>query len=194
MIAGIDEAGRGPLAGPVVAAAVILPRHYHHPEIDDSKRLSPGRRAKLYHTIREDALAVGLGVIEAAVIDEINILRATLRAMQEALGDLALRPDFILIDGLNTLPLSLPQRALIKGDGLSISIAAASIIAKVSRDKIMEIYHRQYPRYNFMKNKGYGTEEHRRAIKEWGLCKIHRRSFRMEGAAGPAESYDLFAD
>jgi len=194
LIAGIDEAGRGPLAGPVVAAAVILPRHYHHPEIDDSKRLSPGRRAKLYHTIREDALAVGLGVIEAAVIDEINILRATLRAMQEALGDLALRPDFILIDGLNTLPLSLPQRALIKGDGLSISIAAASIIAKVSRDKIMEIYHRQYPRYNFMKNKGYGTEEHRRAIKEWGLCKIHRRSFRMEGAAGPAESYDLFAD
>jgi ribonuclease HII len=192
LIAGIDEAGRGPLAGPVVAAAVVLPVDYRNPEINDSKQLSPEKRENLYEVIRECALAVGLGVIEAAVIDEINILQATLMAMKEAVLDIFPAPDFLLIDGVNTLSLPIPQCTLIKGDSRSVSIAAASIIAKVSRDRIMEIYHRQFPQYNFIKNKGYGTDEHRAAIRKFGLCKIHRRSFRMSGTVKPAESYDLF--
>jgi ribonuclease HII len=192
LIAGVDEAGRGPLAGPVVAAAVILPVEYEQAEINDSKRLSPSKRDELYDIIRADALAVGLGVIEAAVIDEVNILQATLLAMREACAELNPAPDFLIIDGINTLSLPIPQQALIKGDSRSISVAAASIIAKVSRDRIMEIYHRQFSQYNFIKNKGYGTEEHRAAIREFGLCKLHRRSFRMGKTAGMKESYDLF--
>lgn len=193
LIAGVDEAGRGPLAGPVVAAAVILPLDYVHTEINDSKRLSPAKRERLYDVIWADALAVGLGVIEAAVIDEINILQATLMAMKEACAELNPAPDFLLIDGINSLSLPLPQQALIKGDSRSISVAAASIIAKVSRDRIMEMYHRQFSQYNFIKNKGYGTEEHRAAIRDFGLCKLHRRSFRMGKTAGMKESYDLFS-
>ncbi len=193
LIAGIDEAGRGCLAGPVVAAAVILPLGYHNGEINDSKQLSPLRREKLYDVIKADALAIGLGVVEAVDIDELNILRATLRAMGEACAELSPAPDFLLIDGINSLPLAIRQRTLVKGDSRSISVAAASIIAKVSRDRIMEIYHRQFSQYNFIKNKGYGTDEHRAAIQKFGLCKLHRRSFRMEPAPGPAESYDLFA-
>jgi len=192
LIAGVDEAGRGPLAGPVVAAAVILPLDYVHTEINDSKRLSPAKRERLYDVIWADALAVGLGVIEAAVIDEINILQATLMAMKEACAELNPAPDFLLIDGINSLSLPLPQQALIKGDSRSISVAAASIIAKVSRDRIMEMYHRQFSQYNFIKNKGYGTEEHRAAIRDFGLCKLHRRSFRTGKTAGMRESYDLF--
>ena len=193
LIAGIDEAGRGCLAGPVVAAAVILPPGYHNGEINDSKQLSPLRREKLYDVIKANALTIGLGVVEAVAIDELNILRATLRAMGEAFAELSPAPDFLLIDGINSLPLAIRQRTLVKGDSRSISVAAASIIAKVSRDRIMEIYHRQFSQYNFIKNKGYGTDEHRAAIQKFGLCKLHRRSFRMEPAAGPAESYDLFA-
>jgi len=193
LIAGVDEAGRGPLAGPVVAAAVILPLQYHHAEINDSKRLSPSKRDKLYNVIWADALAVGLGVIEATVIDDINILQATLMAMKEACAELNPSPDFLLIDGINSLSLPIPQQTLIKGDSRSISVAAASIIAKVSRDRIMEIYHRQFLQYNFIKNKGYGTEEHRAAIRDFGLCKLHRRSFRMGKTAGMKESYDLFS-
>ena len=193
LIAGVDEAGRGPLAGPVVAAAVILPHEYNNPEINDSKQLSPQKREKLYGVIREDALSIGLGVVEAPVIDDVNILRATLMAMKEAFTELSPIPDLLLIDGIHSLPLAIPQRTIIKGDSRSISIAAASIIAKVSRDRIMEIYHRQFSQYNFIKNKGYGTEEHRAAIRKFGLCKIHRRSFRMDGPVKPAESYDLFA-
>ncbi len=179
-IAGVDEAGRGPLAGPVVAAAVILPRDYRNGEIKDSKQLTPPRREKLYGIIKEEAVAIGLGVVEASVIDTVNILQATLLAMREAVLDLSLPPDYLLIDGRNRIVLDLPQESIVKGDALSISIAAASIIAKVSRDKIMELYHRQFPHYNFARNKGYGTEEHREAVRRFGPCKIHRRSFRIK--------------
>ncbi len=179
-IAGVDEAGRGPLAGPVVAAAVIFPAGYHNSQINDSKKLTARKRDELYKTIWEDAVAVGVGVAEADVIDRINILQASLQAMREAVLDLAKIPDFILIDGLYTLAIDTPQKALVKGDALSVSIAAASIIAKVSRDRIMEMYHRQFPRYNFQHNKGYGTAEHRRVLKEIGMCKIHRRSFHLK--------------
>ena len=188
-IAGVDEAGRGPLAGPVVAAAVMLPGGYYHPEINDSKQLSAKKREKLYDTIRDDALAMGLGVIEAPIIDAVNILQATLMAMREAIADLQIAPDYLLIDGNQRVPVDVPQRAIIGGDALSITIAAASIIAKVSRDRIMEIYHRQFPQYNFVRNKGYGTEEHRQAIKLFGTCKIHRKSFHTKDSR--QTSYEL---
>jgi ribonuclease HII len=180
LIAGIDEAGRGPLAGPVVAAAVILPPDYGNPEINDSKQLSPQKREKLYEIIKQDALSIGFGVVETSIIDSINILQATLVAMREAVSNLSITPDYLLIDGLHRIFVSIPQESIVKGDCLSVSVASASIIAKVSRDRIMEIYHRQFPQYNFLKNKGYGTEEHREAIKKYGHCKIHRRSFRMK--------------
>lgn len=179
-IAGIDEAGRGPLAGPVVAAAVILPPGYQNDQINDSKKLTEQKREDLYVIIRKDAVAIGLGVVEAPAIDRINILQATLLAMKEAVSELFPPPDYLLIDGKNKVPVMTHQETIVGGDSLSVSIAAASIIAKVSRDKIMEIYHRQYPQYNFMKNKGYGTEEHREAIHKHGLCKIHRVSFRVK--------------
>jgi ribonuclease HII len=179
-IAGVDEAGRGPLAGPVVAAAVIFPPAYQNSEINDSKTLTVNKRDELYKVISKDALAVGVGVAEADVIDRINILRASLQAMCEAVVDLSITPDYILIDGLYTIAIDRPQKALVKGDGLSVSIAAASIIAKVSRDRIMEMYHRQFPQYNFLQNKGYGTAEHRKILQEIGMCKIHRRSFHLK--------------
>jgi len=180
MIAGIDEAGRGPLAGPVVAAAVILPPDYRHPEINDSKQLTPGKRERLHEVIKADALAVGIGVVEPSVIDRMNILQATLMAMRDAVLDLSLSPDYLLIDGKNRIDIRMPQETIIRGDARSISVAAASIIAKVSRDRIMEIYHRQFPQYNFLKNKGYGTGEHREAIRRCGPCKIHRLSFAVK--------------
>ena len=179
LIAGIDEAGRGPLAGPVVAAAVILPRDYENPEIKDSKKLTPRKRERLYEVIEHDALSIGLGVVEASVIDDVNVFQATLMAMKEAVSNLSLKPDYLIIDGSCCIFVPLPQEAVVKGDSRSISVASASIIAKVSRDSIMEIYHRQFPQYNFLKNKGYGTGEHREAIKKYGPCKIHRRSFRI---------------
>jgi ribonuclease HII len=182
MIAGIDEAGRGPLAGPVVAAAVILPPDYRHPEINDSKQLTPGKRERLHEVIKADALAVGLGVVEASVIDRMNILQATLMAMRDAVLDLSLLPDYLLVDGKNRIDIRTPQETIIRGDARSISVAAASIIAKVSRDRIMEIYHRQFPQYNFLKNKGYGTGEHREAIRRCGPCKIHRLSFAVKAS------------
>lgn len=191
-IAGIDEAGRGPLAGPVVAAAVIFPPNYTNPRINDSKKLTAHQREKLYEVIRDDALAVGMGVMEADVIDRVNILQATFLAMREAVYDLSLPPDFLLIDGLHQLVLEIPQKALVKGDTLSVSIAAASIIAKVSRDRIMEIYHRKYPQYNFARNKGYATAEHRRAIEEYGLCKIHRKSFSLKKINLKQASFEMF--
>ncbi len=178
VVAGVDEAGRGPLSGPVVAAAVVLPPSYKNDEIRDSKQLSPQKREKLYETINSDALSVGLGVVESSVIDSINILQATLLAMEEAVTNLSLAVDYLLIDGINNINISISQQTIRKGDSLSISIASASIIAKVSRDKIMEMYHRQFPQYNFLKNKGYGTLEHREAIRKYGCCKIHRRSFK----------------
>jgi len=183
IIAGIDEAGRGPLAGPVVAAAVILPPDYLHPEINDSKQLTPRKRELLYDVISTDALAIGLGVVEAPVIDRVNILRATLMAMRDAVNDLSLHPHYLLIDGKDRIDIQLPQEALVRGDARSVSIAAASIIAKVSRDRIMEIYHRQFPQYNFSKNKGYGTGEHRDAIHRWGRCKVHRLTFAVKSTS-----------
>jgi ribonuclease HII len=192
-IAGIDEAGRGPLAGPVVAAAVILPVGYDHRQINDSKKLTALKRERLYEVIQRDAVAVGIGVSEAALIDQLNILQATLRAMREAVLSLNPLPDCLLIDGLNKvpLPLDVAQRTIVRGDQRSISVAAASIVAKVSRDRIMEIYHRQFPQYNFLRNKGYGTQEHREAIALFGWCKIHRRTFHLAApslsAVGTAE-------
>jgi ribonuclease HII len=179
VIAGIDEAGRGPLAGPVVAAAVVLPRGYKNGEVRDSKQLTPRSRARLYEIITRDALSIGLGVTEPSVIDRVNILQATLMAMQEAVTGLFLQPDYLLIDGLHGLDLPISQETIIRGDSLSLSVACASIVAKVSRDRIMEIYHHQFPQYNFLRNRGYGTREHLEAIRRHGLCKIHRRSFRV---------------
>jgi ribonuclease HII len=179
VIAGIDEAGRGPLAGPVVAAAVVLPRGYKNGAVRDSKQLTPRSRAILYEVITRDALSIGLGVTEPSVIDRVNILQATLMAMREAVTGLSLQPDYLLIDGINRIDLPLTQKTIIRGDSLSLSVACASIIAKVSRDRIMEIYHHQFPQYNFLRNRGYGTREHLEAIHRHGLCKIHRRSFRV---------------
>ena len=179
-IAGVDEAGRGPLAGPVVAAAVILPSGYINGGIRDSKKLTPRKRETLYKIIGNDAIAIGLGVIEASTIDKINILQATLAAMKMAVSNLSPQPDYIFIDGINNINIPIPQETIIRGDSLSVSVAAASIIAKVSRDQIMDRYHVLYPQYNFLKNKGYGTKEHREAVREYGRCKIHRRSFRIK--------------
>jgi ribonuclease HII len=180
VVAGVDEAGRGPLAGPVVAAAVIFPADYINSEINDSKKLSAAKREILYDVIEKDAVAIGMRVVDADVIDHCNILKATLQAMREAVLELSTSPDYILVDGLHRIPIITPQKPMVKGDSLSVSIAAASIIAKVSRDRIMEMYHRQFPQYNFRQNKGYGTKEHLNAIKQFGVCKIHRKSFHVK--------------
>ena len=190
-IAGIDEAGRGPLAGPVVAAAVIFPPSYQNSQINDSKQVSARKREYLYDVINKEAIAIGIGTADADVIDRINILQASLQSMLEAVLELSLPPDFLLIDGLHKISLKTPQKPLVKGDTLSVSIAAASIIAKVSRDRIMEMYHRQFPRYNFLRNKGYGTKEHRAAILEFGLCKIHRKTFHVKNLDLNQTSLDL---
>ena len=180
LIAGVDEAGRGPLAGPVVAAAVIFPPDYVNAEINDSKKLSAAKREKLYEIIEKDSLAIGMRVVDADVIDNVNILQASLQAMRDAVLELSASPDFLLVDGLHRIPIITPQKPLVKGDSLSVSIAAASIIAKVTRDRIMEMYHRQFPQYNFRQNKGYGTKEHLNAIRQFGICKIHRKSFHVK--------------
>jgi len=192
-IAGIDEAGRGPLAGPVVAAAVVLPRDYKNLEINDSKQLSSKKRERLYEIIKRDALSIGIGVVESSVIDAVNILKATLMAMKEAVLELTIPVDYLLIDGKHRIAVNIPQETIVKGDCRSISVASASIIAKVSRDRIMEIYHRQFPQYNFLHNKGYGTGEHREAIRKYGCCKIHRRSFNIKGIRAPQMVYSLFS-
>lgn len=190
-IAGVDEAGRGPLAGPVVAAAVIFPPNYQNDQINDSKKISSSKREELYQIIINDAITVGVGTADADTIDHINILQASLQSMREAVLELSQAPDFLLIDGSHKISLPTPQKPIIRGDALSISIAAASIIAKVSRDRIMEMYHRQFPQYNFLQNKGYGTKEHRNAILEFGLCKIHRRSFHFKNIDPNQTSLDL---
>ena len=176
-IAGIDEAGRGPLAGPVVAAAVILPEHFELPGLTDSKLLSASARERLYPLIRAQALAVGLGVARAEEIDQINILQATLRSMQRAVGRLAVPADFLLIDGNVPVPLPLPQQTLVKGDSRSLSIAAASVVAKVVRDRIMTTYDRLFPGYGFAGHKGYGSAAHCLAIARLGPSPCHRRTF-----------------
>jgi ribonuclease HII len=176
-IAGIDEAGRGPLAGPVVAAAVILPEKFDLPGLTDSKQLTVSARERLYPLIRAQALAVGLGVARAEEIDQINILQATLRSMQRAVGRLAVAADFLLIDGNVPVPLPLPQQTLVKGDSRSLSIAAASVVAKVVRDRIMTTYDRLFPGYGFAGHKGYGSDAHRLAIARLGPSPCHRRTF-----------------
>ncbi len=177
LVAGIDEAGRGPLAGPVVAAAVILPEECYIPRLTDSKKLSPTLRDQLFPLIQEKAVAWGVGISDAGLIDEINILEATRRAMEEAAASLRPSPDYLLIDAL-WIHDPTPQKGIIKGDLLSHSIAAASVIAKVTRDRLMTEYHQRYPEYNFKQHKGYGTREHRKILQERGPCPIHRKTFR----------------
>ena len=177
LIAGIDEAGRGPLAGPVVAAAVILPEHFDLLGLTDSKKLSAKKREQLFGPIRQQALAVGVGFVHAEEVDEINILQATLRSMCQAVSRLKIEPQYLLIDGITPVPLSHPQQTIKKGDSRSLSIAAASVIAKVVRDRMMVVYDRHYPQYGFAGHKGYGSAKHRALIAEHGPCPLHRKSF-----------------
>ena len=177
-IAGIDEAGRGPLAGPVVSAAVILPTSFNDHEITDSKKLTAKKRERLYLKIYDRAVAVGIGIVDPVEIDRINILQASLLSMAIAVENLNPQPDHLLIDGNFPIPSNLPQQPIPKGDALSISIAAASIVAKVSRDRLMQTYHNYYPQFDFPKHKGYPTRAHKKAIREFGYTPIHRRSFR----------------
>jgi ribonuclease HII len=177
-IAGVDEAGRGPLAGPVVAAAVILPWSRLIDGVRDSKLIPPPEREQLYHRILEKAVAVGVGIVGARDIERINILQATIGAMEEAVSRLSVPPDALLIDAVPLLRLPVLQRAIIGGDRLSYLIASASIVAKVVRDRLMDDYHVRYPRYGFDVHKGYGTPAHLDRLARYGACPIHRRTFR----------------
>jgi len=176
-ICGIDEVGRGPLAGPVMAAAVILPKDLRIPYINDSKKLSASKREELYEIISEKALAIGLGMVNQERIDEINILQATYEAMHQAISHLKITPDYLLVDAVHIPKVDIPQAGIVKGDAKSISIAAASIIAKVTRDRIMTDYDKVYPEYGFAGNKGYGSAEHIEALKKYGPCPLHRKTF-----------------
>ena len=178
LIAGVDEVGRGAWAGPVVAAAVILDLDRLPDGLDDSKRLSPNRREQLFDAIHETACAIALGIVDAREIDRTDIRRATERAMRQAIEGLHPRPDFILVDAVSLDGLDIPHQALIRGDQLSVSIAAASIIAKVTRDRLMRDYDRLYPGYGFAHHVGYGTRAHRDALARLGPCPLHRLSFR----------------
>jgi ribonuclease HII len=177
-IAGVDEAGRGPWAGPVVAAAVILNPQKTIPEIKDSKKLTPKKRDELYDVICEKALSWAVGVVSSDVIDRINILEAALQAMSEAVCGLAIQPNYLLIDGNQGIASPIPQKTLIKGDSVSQSIGAASIIAKVTRDRMMVRLQEDYPTFSFAKHKGYGTALHMSELKAYGPLPIHRKSFR----------------
>ena len=179
-VAGVDEVGRGPLAGPVVAACVVLPQGFSVPEVNDSKRLSSKKRERLFDQILQDAQEVGVGIVTEKTIDRMNILNASLRAMSKAVSQLKETPEFVLVDGNQRIPnLSLPQMPVVKGDSLSLSIAAASIVAKVTRDRIMLKYHEKYPEFRFAEHKGYATRTHVEALKTFGPCQIHRRSFKL---------------
>jgi len=180
-IAGIDEAGRGPLAGPVVAASVILPVDYYNSEIKDSKKLTPKKRDKLFEVITRDAVSYGIGIVDNYEIDRINILEATMKAMQISINNLNVIPDYILVDGNHFFNCEINYKLIIKGDSKSLSIAAASILAKVTRDRLMNDYTINYPEYNFSKHKGYGTKEHINLIKKFGKSPIHRKSFLVKG-------------
>lgn len=176
-ICGVDEVGRGPLVGPVVASAVILPKNYFIEGLTDSKKLSKKKRDYFYEIIKKDALAIGIGIVDNKKIDEINILEASRLAMKKAINSLSIKPDVILTDAMR-LDIGIPEEDIIKGDLKSITISAASVIAKVTRDKMMEELHEKYPMYNFIKNNGYPTKEHIEAIKKYGIIKEHRKSFR----------------
>lgn len=177
VICGVDEAGRGPLAGPVCAAAVILPKHLEIPGLTDSKKLSDKRRRELLPEIQRQALAYGIGFASEKEIDEINILQATFLAMERALAQLPITPELALIDGNREKDFGLPVKTVIKGDSLSANIAAASILAKVSRDNLMLEMAREYPQYGFEVHKGYGTKAHYDALRIYGPCPIHRQTF-----------------
>ena len=189
-IAGVDEAGRGPLAGPVVAGAVIMPMENNIEGIADSKSISEKKREILYKKICKEAISYGIGIVDADVIDKINILAATYLAMKRCIESLSIKPDFILVDGRSTIPdIHIKQHAEIKGDKHCYCIAAASIIAKVFRDKIMYKMHDMYGKYNFAKHKGYGTKEHLNALKEYGPCPFHRRTFKGVKELCPGEKF-----
>ena len=177
-IAGIDEAGRGPLAGPVVSAAVILNPSFSVSGITDSKKLSPKKRDYLYHKIYQNACTIGIGIVDPPEIDRINILNAALLSMSIAVGNLLPPPDYLLVDGTFKIPSDVPQEPVVKGDMLSISISCASIIAKVTRDRLMERYHDDLPQYGFSIHKGYPTKLHKEAILKYGCSFIHRKSFK----------------
>jgi len=177
-IAGIDEAGRGPLAGPVVSAAVILSPAFSVAGVIDSKKLSAKKRVQLYQEIYSQAVSVGIGIVDPVEIDRINILQASLLAMSMATNNLRPQPECLLIDGPFRIPSHLPQNPIARGDTLSVSIAAASIVAKVTRDRLMEKYNEYYPQFGFSRHKGYPTRTHKEAIRKFGYCPIHRRTFK----------------
>ena len=177
IVAGVDEAGRGPLAGPVAVAAVILPQECHLPRLNDSKKLSAAVREALYDEIVNAAISYHVTLIDAETIDRMNILQATRMGMYEAIAALSPAPDEVLIDAVELPKLTMPSKSIIKGDAKSASIAAASILAKVTRDRLMEEYDNTYPHYGFAKHKGYGTREHIDAIRTYGVCPLHRKSF-----------------
>ena len=178
IIVGVDEAGRGPLAGPVVAAAVVYAPEWQLAGLDDSKKISPQARERLFPIIKDQALGHGIGIVDVATIDEINILQAALLAMKYAVSALPEKPDILLIDGNKRIVTEVEQWTIVKGDSLSQSIAAASVLAKVTRDRLMEKYHEEFPQYEFDRHKGYGTRLHRDLIREHGPCSIHRRTFK----------------
>ena len=175
-IAGVDEVGRGPLAGPVVAAAVILPKNIEDLGFDDSKKLSASKREEIYRLIQEKAIAIGIGIVDADIIDQVNIYQASRLAMQQAVSELKIQPDYLLIDAMK-IDVNTPQIGIIKGDAKSISIAAASIVAKQVRDQMMQEFDELYPGYDFSNNAGYGTQKHLEGLKTNGICPIHRKTF-----------------
>ena len=178
LIAGVDEAGRGPLAGPVVAAAVIIPEGVRFSGITDSKKMAVRARTEAFHKIGEDALTFGIGVVSVSYIEKFNILNASLEAMLRAIRALDPQPEMVLVDGIHAVPIPIKQKCLKKGDQRSRSISAASVLAKVYRDRIMASYHDTYPEYGFDKNKGYGTKAHLAALKAHGPCPVHRLTFK----------------
>lgn len=178
LIAGVDEAGRGPLVGPVVAGAVILPKNYHLEGLNDSKQLSEKKREEYFKILEREAISIGVGIVSASEIDEINILEASRKAMYMALSNLDVTPEYILSDAMSLNDIDIPSRPIIHGDALSLSIAAASVIAKVTRDHIMYELDKEYPEYNFKKHKGYPTKEHLSLIKKYGITKDYRQSYK----------------
>ena len=182
LIAGVDEVGRGPLVGPVVTAAVILPVNYKLDGLTDSKKLTPKKRDKFYDIIMQDAIAVSIGMKDAEIIDKVNIYEATKLAMMDAINNLSVKPEHILIDAM-PLDISIPHTSIIKGDAKSLSIAAASVIAKVTRDRMLDELDIKYPMYNYKKNKGYPTKEHIEAINKYGIIEGYRKTF------GPVRDY-----
>ena len=177
-VGGLDEVGRGPLAGPVVAACVILEVNCDYSSFVDSKIINAEKRSLLYEKLQNNGAKIGVGIVSETDIDRVNILQASLLAMKKAVLAMPLQPDFLLVDGNQPIPMIIPQQTLVKGESKSASVAAASIVAKVVRDELMDQYHLQYPEYNFQQNRGYPTREHRQAIKIHGPCAIHRQSFK----------------